>query len=324
MIVSLPFTPFPLASSPHIQTFMGTVVLLHSAPSSKQTLVRMEDGDLLSCEVTTPENWEAGHATVLMVHGLGGSHESAYLLRMCHKLTARGYRVIRMNLRGCGSGRGHATRSYHSGLSDDLFSVIKAFKEGSPDSRFYVMGFSLGGNIVLKLAGELEYSASRWVERFIAICPPTDLWACTKRISRPSNRVYERYFVRSLLQQVQDNWKAYSELHKEGFPQCDTILEFDELYTCRLWGYHSAMDYYKQCSAIKFMPSIRSSCRILLSKDDPVVAPEPVCELDLPSYVEIFTTEYGGHMGFLGDPRQPEGLRWMDTTLLSWLPEVAV
>src|SRR5579872_5882281 len=157
----LPFEPFPYLENPHHQTVIGGLFNFPTEPPSQQKILALEDGDKISLEITSPEGWKPTDPTVILLHGLCGSHQSPNLVRMAKKLEPLGIRVIRYNMRGCGSGRGLARQVYHSGRSDDIFEVLKLLKQEWPDSPFLLIGFSLGGNIVLKLAGELGEKIGR-------------------------------------------------------------------------------------------------------------------------------------------------------------------
>ena len=134
-------------------------------PKSQQKLVRLPDGDRISLEITTPKKWIPSDLTVVFVHGLCGSHKSPNLVRMAKKLRPLGIRSVRYNMRGSGSGKGLAKYSNHSGRTEDLFESLKALKLEHPHSPMVLVGFSLGGNMVLKLAGELGSSGSLFFRR---------------------------------------------------------------------------------------------------------------------------------------------------------------
>jgi len=160
MSQELPFEPFPFLNDPHYQTIIGSVWSFFFEPNSEQRVVVLPDGDRICLEVTTPRDWKPTNLTVFLVHGLCGSHKSPNLGRMAKRLEPLGVRVVRFNMRGCGSGRGLAKQGYHSGSSEDVFESIKALKKECPESPIILIGFSLGGNIVLKMCGELASLAS--------------------------------------------------------------------------------------------------------------------------------------------------------------------
>jgi predicted alpha/beta-fold hydrolase len=142
-----------------------------------------------------------------------------------------------MNLRGCGSGLGLARQTYHSGRSADLWGVLQALHHDTPQSPITVIGFSLGGNIVLKMAGELGAMAMTQVSQVIAVCPPADLAACAHLLARPSNRLYEQRFMRLLLAAVEDRHRRFPDLPQVALSPQLSLYEFDHIYTAPQCGF---------------------------------------------------------------------------------------
>jgi predicted alpha/beta-fold hydrolase len=308
----LPFQPFLGLSSPHIQTVLASFCRGKASPPSIALLISLEDGDQLCCEVSTPPSWQSDQKTVIMIHGLGGSHNSSYMIRISFKLYQAGYRVVRVNLRGCGSGRGLARLPYHGGISGDIIKIIHTLKQETPSSSFIVIGFSLGGNIALKLAGELAEAGNSLLQHTIAVCPPVDLAQTVKALSLPANRFYHRYYLNKLRQQ-RPNW----------FEACKivSLYDFDNRITAPHWGFQNAWDYYEQCSSLLFLPRIQHSCHLLFAADDPFIDYRPALELSLLPSVKIWLCQYGGHMGFLSWTGSKHRYFWLDHLLLKWINE---
>src|SRR5690606_21143125 len=167
-------------------------------PPFENKLVRLPDGDFISLEITTPKGWKPSDLSVFLVHGLCGSSKSPYLVRLAKRLNEVGIRAIRYNMRGCGSGRGLAKGIYHCGRSEDVFECLKVIKREHPESPIALIGYSLGGNIVLKLVGELGGLASTLLEKVIAVSPPAELYSSILLLSSPENAFYEKYFYRQI------------------------------------------------------------------------------------------------------------------------------
>src|SRR5215467_14477290 len=163
------FRPLPLLTNPHVQTLVAAKLAWSWEPPSVTRLVKLPDDDTIALEVSTPQGWQPDDQTVLLLHGLCGCHRSPYMQRMARKLLRCGIRAVRMNLRGCGSGRGLARSPYHSGQSADVLAVLESLQQACPRSPVTLVGFSLGGNISLKLAGELAALVPANVRRVIAI-----------------------------------------------------------------------------------------------------------------------------------------------------------
>lgn len=317
----LPFEPFPYLDDPHKQTILSTMLNFLTHPISVQKLIHLPDGDKLSLEITTPVTWKPTDPTVFFVHGLCGSHKSPYLVRMTHLLEQMGIRVVRMNMRNCGSGKGLAKNPYHCGRSEDVFASLKAIKAEHPESPIMLIGFSMGGNIVLKLAGELGSLIHPFVEKMIAISPPVELKLSVDRLGDPSNAIYEKYFYRLLRADVYYRLNKFKDLPRIHLPRNLKIYEFDQLYTAPISGFASATDYYNKCSSSHVVEDIAIPCKILLAKDDPIIVHSSLDNHKLPSNIQIFKTDKGGHMGYLGRSEGKKCFYWLDTVIADWVIE---
>ena len=314
------FLPFPLLRGPHLQTIAAAKLSLwHREPPGEVQVVALPDGDRLALVVSTPRSWRPEHPSVLLLHGLCGCHQSSYMMRLAFKLWRHGIRAIRMNMRGCGAGTGLARQPYHSGRSPDVLAVLEALRRQSPQSSVTLLGFSLGGNVMLKFAGELGRQAEALCTRVIAVCPPADLAACSRLLGKPSNWLYERYFMRRLLAAVAERHRLFPDLTPVNLPERLSLYRFDTLYTAPQCGFADADDFYERCSAAPLVPHVTLPCRILFAEDDPVIDATVVDGVALPPNVEVMRTSKGGHLGFLGRPGRPGGYRWMDACLLEWI-----
>ncbi len=311
-----PFTPFPGLANPHLQTVIGAMVGWYREPASRHDQVQLPDGDKLSIVTSTPAGWQSHQPTVIMMHGLCGSSLSSYMLRVTRKLSSAGYRVVRVNLRGSGHGKGLAEKPYHGGVSDDFFQVLRRVKEAQPDSPITMIGFSLSGNILLKLSGEMGREFERYVEKIIAVCPSVDLKDSAFRLQNKENLLYRKTFLDTIIQSVEKRKNGYRP--KKSLKSCASLIDFDNLFTAPLWGFEDAFDYYEKCSSIKLIPHISVPCHILFSDDDPIVNADPVKQIRLPKNIDLMITEHGGHMGFLGHPKSGD-FHWMDSLIFHWV-----
>ncbi|WP_068468755.1 YheT family hydrolase [Candidatus Protochlamydia phocaeensis] len=310
MIEYLSFHPFPGLASPHAQTIIACFNRAGRPPPSQPLIIKLPDGDALWCSLFVPTSWQPTQKTIIMVHGLGGSHLSNYMIRMSRKLYQNGYRVIAVNLRGCGPGRHLARLHYHGGNSQDILAVLRALKQQTPHSPFILLGFSLGGNIALKLAGELGAEGPSLLHQTLAVCPPIDLDTTVNLLSKPSNRLYLRYYLKNMQKQVEP-W-----IGKRNY---STFYEFDNLVTAPNWGFQNAFDYYHQCSSLSFIPLIQHPCRVLFAMDDPFIDYRPILKAKLPSCMKASLCRFGGHMGFLGRIGKKHRYFWLDHLLQTWI-----
>jgi hypothetical protein len=314
------FRPLPLLANRHVQTLLGRYWPVRGAAvPAEPHVVELPDGDRLSVVCSEPPGWQADRATVVMLHGLGGCSESKYMVRIAGRLFERGLRVVRVNLRGCGSGAGLARLPYHAGRSDDLHHVLLWLAERTAAGPRLLVGFSLGGNIVLKYAGECGDAERRLLRGVAAVCPPIDLPASSRLIGLRRNRMYERYFVWRLVQSVRGLTRYFPDLPLPPLPRRLSLRQFDDLYTAPRAGFRNVHDYYERASAAPLVPAIRVPVLILASYDDPFVPADPIARLPATPSLDIRLTSHGGHMGFLGFHGPDRAIHWMDTQVVEWL-----
>lgn len=321
MTQDLPFKPFPFLKGSFSQTFLGAIPLIQIPPKSHTMYVLLPDKDYLACEVTTPKNWKKTDLTVVLVHGLCGSHKSVGLVRIAKKLENKNVRSIRVNLRGCGSGKGKAKKMYHGGQSDDILEVIKAIYDQTPETKIILVGFSLGANIVLKLTAELNIANLNLLKKTIAINPPVDLKSSVQLLADPKNKFYENYFMKLLQKDMNYRAKKFSDFQRIQLSKGMHFFEYDNLYTVPQYGFKDIWDYYKRSSSKFLIPSITSNTNILFSQDDPIIKIQHFQNFLMPDNVHLFMTKKGGHLGYLSMPGKSQGLFWMDKIVLDWIFE---
>jgi predicted alpha/beta-fold hydrolase len=226
---------------------------------------------------------------------------------------------VRINLRGCGTGHGLARLPYHAGCSEDILTILKNFRLKSPESPFSLIGYSMGGNIALKLAGELGTDADQLLQQCIAVCPPINLHTSARLMSEPRNLFYRTLFIRWRVQAARENAKRHPEVSAKHLSPWMTFREFDECYTAPNRGFRGAMDYYTSASSELVIPRIQVDTKIVFSGDDPIIDCNALDNLQLGPHMQIFKTNRGGHVGFLGSPQQAAGIHWLDHKILHWV-----
>ncbi len=313
------FRPLPFLSNPHLQTVLGSLWTGAVPPFPvREHQVALPDGDRLVLHDSVPERWRDGDRIAVLVHGLGGSHNSGYMRRLTARLLPHGLRVVRLDLRGAGRGAGLARRGYHGGCSDDLRAALEHLRRDSPGSPLVLIGLSLGGNIVLKLAGEAAEQPLPGLERVAAVSAPIDLTRCAALLAEPRNRFYERHYVRALRQQACQLFTFFPDVVPVDFPRRLTLRLFDELWTAPRSGFAGADDYYRRAASLPWIPRIKVPTLLLTARDDPFIAVEPFEALRVPSHVAIHITRHGGHLGFLG-PDGAGGVRWAERRVVDWV-----
>lgn len=310
----LPFDPCPLLGHPHIQTVLPPLLGVEKEPGSQSVPVVLPDGDQLITEITTPEGWKSSDLTVLCVPGFCGCHEDPAMVRLARRFSSKGIRVARFNGRGAGSGRGLAREVANLHFSQDVLAVVQKIKELNPESSITVIGYSLGGNVVLKMMGDLGSANNGLVSRVIAIAPPVDLTTNMDRCSLLFNKnwwmsFYDRYFYQEVRKKISS----------DSFPQKGTMPSFFQDYVAPRFGFSDAHAYFAEGSSIHTINKIEISCKILFAQDDPLVLHDLLDSHELPPHIEIYKTKKGGHLGYLGNPLKPEGFYWLDSLLVDWV-----
>jgi predicted alpha/beta-fold hydrolase len=313
------FRPLPFLGNPHLQTLVGNLFRGFTPPLPvAEQRVLLPDGDGLVLHDSVPPTWRPGDRMVLIVHGLGGSHCSGYGLRMTARLWPRGVRVVRLDLRGAGRGAALARRTYNAGCSEDVRAAADELWRQSPTSPLALVGFSLGGNIVLKLAGEAAARPVNNLACVAAVAPPIDLEACAALLAQRRNRFYDRYFARGLVAQVRRQQRFFQDLPRVRFPAGLTLRLFDEMYTAPRGGFANALDYYRRSGALPLIARIKVPALVITARDDPFIAPEPFESLPRLSHLEVQVVPRGGHLGFLGRDGAG-GIRWAERRVADWL-----
>jgi predicted alpha/beta-fold hydrolase len=242
------------------------------------------------------------HPTMIIWHGIEGSSESTYMLSTAQKSFSAGFNVIRMNLRTCG-GTEHLTSTiYHGGLTDDLRAVVSELIEQDRLQRLFLVGYSLGGNLVLKLAGEYADDPPKEVLAVCAVSPSIDLQASAQLILKRSNWLYQEDFVRRLKRRLRVKHKLFPDQYDiSGLSSVKTLREFDDRYTSRAHGFDGADDYYYRASSIRVIDRIRIPTLIIHAEDDPFIPFAPMLDPAVANnpYILVVAPKQGGHVAFL-------------------------
>ena len=259
--------------------------------------------------------------TIILWHGIEGSTASVYMLSTADKAFRAGYNVLRVNFRNCG-GTEHLTPTfYHGGLSGDLRAIIEELITHDKLPRIYLVGFSLGGNVVLKLGGEYGNDPPPQVYALCAISPSVDLAASTRLIQQKKNWVYHGNFVRNLKRKVRTKYKLFPnrfDLAKLSLVR--TIRDFDEHFTATSGGFENADDYYSRCSSARFVEQVRLPTLIVHSQDDPFIPFEPLRQKAFAEnpYLLLLQTERGGHVAFIGSRTNGEDRFWAENRAIEF------
>jgi len=312
--------PFdPLLRSPHLQTIAGHLWKRPDAAAEfpvERRLYRTEpDVQVLVCS-QRPHGKARGE--IFMVHGLEGSGEAGYIRSLSVAALRAGFAAHRFHMRTCG-GTEHLCRTlYHAGLTSDLLAVLREFRKDGRAPAF-LAGFSLGGNVVLKLAGEMGESARDYVQGICTVSAPLDLAACSRRMAERDNRVYEARFVRAMRKRL----CATGRYQMGEFEGLRSVLELDDRFTAPSFGFGNAANYYRTQSAVGYLAGLRVPALLIQAKDDtfvPFAIYESAAVRSNP-WIQLMATDHGGHLGFIG--RGPNRL-WSDEAIMEWIAGAAV
>jgi len=315
------FAPPWWLAGPHLQTLAGK--FWRAAPSEILSTERIEtpDGDFLDMD-WMPETDPAA-PLVLLLHGLEGHTRRGYMVQTCLALADRGLRAVGLNFRGCSGEVNRAPRFYHSGETEDVDFVCALLRARFPTRPIMVIGFSLGGNILLKYLGEQGTKNTAGLCAAVAISVPYDLFAGAEALERRGlTKVYAGYFLRSLLAKVRAKEAILANiLDLDAVRASATLRDFDDAATAKLHGFANADDYYRKCSSNRFLQSIRVPTLLLHSLDDPFLPASalPISAIEANRFLTLVLTEGGGHVGFVegGAPWNPTF--WMEEQSASFL-----
>jgi predicted alpha/beta-fold hydrolase len=320
-LASTPFVPHPALKNPHAQTIMGTLIPRRFKLVQHNSEPRIFDV-APGIRVLGLCSWQEDRTrkpTLLIVHGMEGSVESRYMLGTADKALAAGFNAIRMNMRNCG-GTAHLTPTlYHAGLTEDLRQVLKELIEQDGLKEIYLAGFSLGGNVSLKLAGEYGQAAPKELRGVIAISPSLDLASCADAIEMRSNLIYHLRFTLSLRASLKHKASLFPEKYNTNkLRGIWSIRKFDDTYTAPAAGFRDVNDYYRRASALPLIGNIRIPALIIHAKDDPFIpfAPFRQPEITENPNITLMATEHGGHVGFISARAEGEGRFWSEVTAI--------
>jgi predicted alpha/beta-fold hydrolase len=264
--------------------------------------------------------WE--HPTLLALHGLNGSSQAHYMRGLASKAFARGMNVIRLNQRNCG-GTEHLSRGlFHSGLTTDVARVIHELTEVDGLPAIAVSGYSLGGNLALKLAGEYGAHPPAALVGVAAVSPIIEIEQCTRALERPENWIYEWNFVRDLKKRMRRKDRLYPGHYDiAALATVKTVRQFDQAVTAPHFGFRSASDYYHRASAMRVIDRIRVPALIITAEDDPFVPAEPFHDPKVTGnpHIDLHVLKHGGHCGFIGEHSGEDDGYWAEKKILDFV-----
>jgi predicted alpha/beta-fold hydrolase len=329
-----PFHPRPWLRNGHLQTIFGNFPRRHDSlprPVAQLVEVSPAHGSQIASQVLCECHWQPlpgrpTRPTAIILHGLEGSSHSQYVIGNANKLWRAGCNVIRMNMRNCGGTERLTPTLYHSGLSGDVERVMRFFLETQSLQSIVLIGYSMGGNLVLKCAGDLGPDAPPQLRAVIGVSPAIDLAASADALHSLSNRLYERRFLRALIKR----FRRKAMLFPRAFdPQIAahilSLREFDDRITALYSGFRNADDYYYRAAAARVLDRIAIPTLLLHACDDPFIrfTPETRATIAANRNITLLETQHGGHCAFLATPNRAtnDDGYWAEQTALRFVQQ---
>ena len=326
------FQPRRYLRNGHLQTIAGNyfsrvnnlpVPEVHLVEVSPATATQIASQVLCECH-WQPREVRAARPTAIIVHGLEGSSNSQYVVGNSNKLWSAGCNIVRMNMRNCGETEALTPTLYHSGLSEDVLVVMNFFVARYGLQSMSLIGYSMGGNLVLKLAGELGTAAPAVLHSVIGVSPAVDLGPSADALNLPLNRLYELKFLHNLLRRFRRKTMLFPQAYdRNRTAGIRSLREFDDRITALYSGFSSADDYYYRAAAARVLDRIAIPTLILHALDDPFIrlTAETRGTIDSNPNITLMESKHGGHCAFLAEPDEANGYDgyWAEHTLLRFL-----
>jgi predicted alpha/beta-fold hydrolase len=330
------FIPRRFLNNGHVMTLAGNFLPRPwSLPEPEAVLIEVEEpvdgyteygSTRLLCHCHwQPEDVRSQRLTIVLLHGLEGSSNSQYVLSNATRAWNAGCNVVRMNMRSCGGTDKLAPAIYHSGCSNDVARVVEHITQQHRLQAIALIGYSMGGNLVLKYAGELGDAAPAALKGVVGISPLMDLAASSAALHEPQNRFYEKHFLRSMLDRIRRKAELFPRLYMPfyasgGLRRIHSMRDFDENVVALYGGFTGAEDYYYSVASSNVAGQLHVPTLIVHALDDPFIRMLPETRqtlIDNP-YVNFIETRYGGHCAFLAPAVGYDGY-WAEKTLLGFL-----
>jgi uncharacterized protein len=317
------FEPHRWLKNGHTQTFAAAFAWRKFAlPVGEERLFQVDR----ETQIKGVCHWQTGKRrdspVIVTVHGLEGSGDSNYVRGIADQAWTRGFHALRMNQRNCGGTERLTPTLYNSGLSGDYRAVLMELIAEGFEKIFFV-GYSMGGNLVTKMAGELGETAPKQLQGMATVCPALNLSACANALELRENYLYQRHFVNGLVKRYRRKAELFPDRYsKNGFGPIRTVREFDDAITAPAFGFKDAAEYYESAGAKKVIASVRVPLLLITAQDDPFVpyASFLAARVEENPFVQFVAAEHGGHCAFISRFKGVERF-WAEARILEWVAE---
>lgn len=320
------FRPVWWLNNPHLQTFYPALLRKTKPLPRKRQRLLTPDGDFLDLD------WfgEDKNTLVILLHGLSGSSQSSYILGLQQVLQAQGITSVAINFRGCSGEPNHLARCYHSGETEDIEFVYQSLRQQYPHAQLAAVGFSLGGNVLLKWLG--EQGGSLKLNAAVAVSVPLVLSECATKLDHGFSRVYRQYLLDELKQYIHNKYR-YLDTHDcqeeadklkqlGDLSDINSFWQYDDRVVAGLHGFKNAHDYYQRASSRQFLSKIQLPTLVIQAEDDPFMTKAVLpTEEELAPQVRLEIYNGGGHVGFVSRQKLFRPDYWLDSRIPAFLHE---
>jgi uncharacterized protein len=299
------FVPHALLRSGHAMTIAAAFVPRRfTLPKAEERLFQVDSFSRLLGQCHWQEGKRRDQPVIAIVHGLEGSADSNYVRGIAEKAFRRGFHVVRLNQRNCGGSERLTPTLYNSGMSGDYRVVFEELAKDDGFEQIFFVGYSMGGNLVIKMAGEYGEDVPRALRGVCAVCPALDLSRCADALERRDNYLYQRHFVTGLMARYARKVQLFPDRYtRNGFGPIRTVREFDDAITAPCFGYRDAEEYYEAAGAKKVIAQVRVPTLLITAEDDPFVPYVSflAARVGQNPAIRFLAPAHGGHCAFISN-----------------------
>ena len=319
--MSTPFKPALGLSNKHLQTLYSSFFKKSPDLTFDIETFELDDGDFVECYWYNKPSKTTNKPIVTLFHGLAGSYKSPYIQTFMQKLDAEGFSSVLMHFRSCSGKMNRLARSYHSGDTADALSWLTHLKQTYTNATLFCVGYSLGGNMLLKLLGELQEKS--FIKAAVSVSAPLQLDLCAYKMDTGFSKFYQHILLKDLRNSLHEKYKTHNlekliGLKKSEIDKLDTFWKFDDRYTAPIHGFDSVHDYYKKSSAKQYLKHIQTDTLIIHAADDPFMTQKIIPEQnELSPAISLEVYPHGGHVGFIsGSFLKPS--YWLEKRIITY------
>jgi uncharacterized protein len=314
-ITTSDFKPNFYLQNGHIQTLLAKFWPRTLPLKTRIERLELNDGDFVDCHWVGVDKGPI----VIILHGLEGSIESHYIQGMLYALQEQGLRGVLMHFRGCSGTDNRLPRAYHSGDTQDFGALITHLLKNYPNEKLLAIGYSLGGNVLLKYLGEQGIHSK--ISASVAVSVPYKLEECVLKINQGMNKLYQHRFLSTLKNKILAKMVDHPlDDLQQDFEKIKTLYAFDDKITAKLHGFQDAQDYYQKSSCYPYLKNITTPTLLIHAKDDPLLPPSVIPTLDaLSNNVTLEVSTHGGHVGFIQLNKLFKINYWLEQHILDYL-----